>query len=411
MIIKKVSSYIRKLIIKNLYVPYSRYRLKQIRKKDKIKILFIIAELGAWKTESLYKRMLSHDRFEPILGVTTSIEVPGSKDSLINYIKSNGYSFVDLDVESNSISKINPDIKFYYKPYVGSYRNGLFFDKNLKSIVCHINYAFNSGGDYESYRHSIRRHSVLCFAENNCVVETIKSIPGLYSKNNVVTGVPMQDSLLIDKSECVDPWKKQGDRKRIIYAPHHSIPGTNGAYIEYSTFLLFGEFMLDLAKKYNSQVQWAFKPHPTLYKKLVNIWGQSKTDLYYSEWENMENSQLELGEYVGLFKYSDAMIHDCSSFTIEYLFTQNPVMFLQIDKTQTEQHQGKFAREAYFSHYIGNTKQEIEDFVVNVINGVDTMKKRRLEFMNNYLLPPNNRTACDNIIDAILGNGIYKNII
>ena len=47
-----------------------------------------------------------------------------------------------------------------------------------------------------------------------------------------------------------------------------------------------------------------------------------------SEWESLSNAQLETGKYVDLFMTSDAMIHDCGSFTIEYHYTLKPVMYL-----------------------------------------------------------------------------------
>ena len=41
-------------------------KMISIRKKDRIRFLFILQELSQWKTESLYKAMLDHPRFEPI---------------------------------------------------------------------------------------------------------------------------------------------------------------------------------------------------------------------------------------------------------------------------------------------------------------------------------------------------------
>lgn len=387
-----------------LYRAYAKYRINGIRKKEKIRVLFVVAELGSWKTELLYRSMLVHPRFDPIIGITESMEVPGSKGKLKEYLSKKEYKYVDLDKNPQSIKTLNIDIKFYYKPYPGSYKKGIYFDSNWNSIVCHINYALNTGGDLASYYHDIRKCSYMCFIENDAVLRTLKNIPKLYTKNNYVTGVPMQDMLLLPREKFKDPWKEQNRRKkRIIYAPHHSIPGTNGAYIEYSTFLLFGEFLLQMAIKYKDKVQWAFKPHPTLYPKLIKIWGKERTDKYYSIWRELEYTQIELGEYVGLFKYSDAMIHDCSSFVIEYLFSQNPVMFLQVDQTQTDSHQGEFAKEALKSHYIGHSEEEIEKFIINVINNVDSMHSKRLSYYDKYLIPPKNRTACDNIISALLG--------
>ena len=44
-------------------------RGEALRRKDVIKVLFILPNLPKWKTESLYEAMLAHPRFEPIIGV------------------------------------------------------------------------------------------------------------------------------------------------------------------------------------------------------------------------------------------------------------------------------------------------------------------------------------------------------
>lgn len=382
--------------------------IKEIRKKDEIRVLFVLAELGAWKTESLYVAMLKHPRFNPIIGVTTSLEVPGSKEQLVSYLKSKKYSFVDLDATNDSISSVSPDIKFYYKPYPNSYPSGIFFDYHMDSVVCHIFYGFSQGGTAHSFNHKIWRYSWKAFVENDIVINTAKSL-GVSTGNFVVTGTPMEDLLSQGKESFSNPWKLCGEKVKIIYAPHHSLKGTNKNFIEYSTFLELGETILHLAKKYSEKVQWAFKPHPTLYPKLLKVWGKEKTDAYYDEWKNMDNSQLELGEYVGLFKYSDAMIHDSCSFIVEYMFTGKPVMFLERQPQTAEQLMlGEFGYRAYQNHYHGKDEEQIEAFINDIILGNDPKKKERKKYYQDYLIPPYGMSASDNIIDAILGEGHYK---
>lgn len=392
----------------DVLIPYYRlkqnYRIRDIRKKERIRVLFVIAELGSWKTEILYLAMLNHPRFEPLLGVTTSQEVSGSKAKLIDYLIKKGYFYIDIDSIAHNIQNINPDIIFYYKPYVSSYPSGLFIEKNRKPVVCQINYAFNQGGTAEPYLHQIRKYAWREFVENRLVLETMTSLKGVYTGNKVVTGTPMQDILLLPKDNFEDPWKDKTGRKRIIYAPHHSLKGTNGGFIEYSTFLENGDFILELAKKYSDRVTWAFKPHPTLYPKLVNLWGKEKTDAYYNAWVNLGIGQLELGEYVGLFKHSDAMIHDSCSFIAEYMYTHKPVMFLEKKhRTADEMLLGEFGYSSYKLHYHGQNFKQIKDFVDDVINYRDPNMEQRTTFFDEYLLPPNGKTACENIINEILG--------
>lgn len=386
-----------------VYRAYQNWRIKQIRKKRQITVLFIIGEASTWKTETLYQAMLAHPRFRPVLGVTESLQVPGSKSILIDYLREKHYDYVDLDQPGNSIARIHPDIKFYYKPYESNYRHGLYFDYNLRSLVCSINYGFSSSGGPVAFRHEIRQYAWREFVENSSMVKEMAAV-GKDIRNKAVTGIPLQDFLSQPKETFADPWKGSGGKKRIIYAPHHSFKGCNGNFIEYATFLRFGEFMLRMAEKYADRVQWVFKPHPSLRLRLETEWGKERSAAYYRKWAELPNAQTELGAYNDIFHYSDAMIHDCSSFIVEYQYSGKPVLFLEEESHTKEQMQlSEFGYAAYKAHYHAKTEEEIESFIKQVINGDDPMKSEREAFFEQYLRIPNGKTACQNIIDTILG--------
>lgn len=387
----------------HIYHLYQNYKIKRIRNKAKIKVLFIIGEASTWKSEELYLTMLGHPRFYPILGVTESMHVPGSKEILIDYLNGKRYDFIDLDTNGNEIKKIDPDIKFYYKPYELNYRHGIYFDYNMKSIVCSLNYGFSASGGKIAFQHEIKKYAWRDFVENEAVVKAVKDA-SRYAGNKIVTGIPLQDFLSLPKEKCKDPWYPDRSKKRIIYAPHHSFKGYNGEFIEYATFLEFGEFMLGMAKKYANEVQWVFKPHPSLKLKLIKIWGEERTQEYYDAWASLPNAQLKVGAYNDIFAYSDAMIHDCSSFIVEYQYTHNPILFLEEKhRTAEEMFLNGYGYEAYKVHYHASTKQQIEDFIQSVIRGEDSMKEERDVFFNKYMTIPNGKSACENIIDVILG--------
>ncbi len=384
-----------------LYRLYIRWRIPQIKKKEKIRVLFVLAELSAWKTEMLYLAMKANKRFEAIIGVTTSMEVPGSKQPLIEYLKGKGYDYYDLDKSHNEIKKLKADLIFYYKPYDASYPKYISHRRNLRPIPLFINYCFSIDGEFTTQYTRIRDYSWFEFVENELVYDWRKKMLGWKASNVLATGTPMQDILLSGTGDGKDPWKGDGNKKRIIYAPHHSIKGTNPGGIEYSTILEYGEFILELAQKYKDVVQFAFKPHPTLYPKLIKIWGQERTDNYYRSWAEMENTQLELGEYSCLFKYSDALIHDSSSFIAEYYYTHKPAMFLEVERMKTE-YLTPLGFRAYENLYHGHSKDDIEGFVKDIIAGRDEKYDIRESFFKEHLVPPNHRSASENIINAIL---------
>lgn len=393
-----------------LYRKVMSLKIRRIRSKKVIKVLFVITEVGPWKTKELYKAMVKHKRFSPFIGISESCEVPDEKKELIHFLKNSGIPFVNLDKDSKNVfHAISPDIIFYQKPYEGVYKQNIQYWNHLKSSFCYVCYAFHSSDVSWSVNLPLFDCLWQQYFENTLVASPHRlSLMNDKGKQAVVTGLPIQDQLMIPKEKFADPWKKQDrQKKRIIYAPHHTIGDQHLSGLALSSFMENGEIMLELMHKYSDKVQWAFKPHPLLYTKLIKIWGQEKTDKYYEEWKNAENSQYENGQYDALFKYSDAMIHDCSSFSIEYHYTKNPVMYL-IRQHGLESSYNEFGQKAFDLHYKGHTKEDIEQFIENVINGIDPLKDEREKFYNECLIPPHGKTACENIINAILGEGEYK---
>lgn len=395
--------------------------VKRLRNKDNISVLFVLSDISLWKTEGLYLEMLKHPRFTPIIGTCLITADPPSEsirkyNALIDYLTKKGYFYREIYNFKNKNNNPNADIVFYQQPYEDIISPEVFFrsliDRN--TLICDAHYSMRALAitkqnkwviDIDLYRHCWQM-----YVENKLTAEFGK-VSLLRGKNIVITGMPIQDELLKDKKELIDPWKNQDTlKKRIIYAPHHTIP-TERNLINLSCFLDVCDIMLEMAQKYVGQVQIAFKPHPFLKKKLYRYWGAEKTDTYYEKWASMENTQIAEGEYISLFNYSDAMIHDCDSFTIEYTFMRKPVLFLTKPSQEyvRRNNLNKFGQMAFDLHDKGFSKEDIESFIINIIKGDDSLKLQREKFYNTYLKPPYGNSASQNIINAILGEKEYSN--
>lgn len=163
--------------------------------------------------------------------------------------------------------------------------------------------------------------------------------------------------------------------------------------------------MIELAKKYADEVQFAFKPHPHLHSVLSDNlgWGRAKTDAYFQSWATMPNTQLEEGKFQDLFKWSDGMIHDCGSFTGEYMFVKKPVIFMSKDINGIVRKADDFGKKCLNLHYVGKSLEDADNFIKNVIlTGDDPMKEERQRFYDEYLLPPNGKTVAENIHDDLV---------
>ena len=385
-----------------LYHDYLEFRVCCIRRKKTIRFGFLIQELSQWKTERLYLAMLAHPRFEPVLCISHNDWYPGSEMVMMDYCGRQGYKSVSLDPTRTFREQIKLDMVTLQKPYRTEIPVAFQPDNNRGLPYVVIPYYL---GTITTSWIVNQRLNILCwrqFVDNESCKRAWSRMHALGGSTYRVTGSPMMDELLTPKESLPDVWPVRDGRKRIIFAPHHTIADMHKEGIGYSTFLDYCDFMLEMRDKYQDRVFFVFKPHPALRFRLNEYWGKEKTDCYFAKWEKEGCSHIETGRYVSLFKYSDAMIHDCASFTVEYLYTDKPAMYLLKDEHH-EDNMIPYAKEAFDLHYKGRSQKDIESFILDIINDEDPLKEKRARFKEKNLLPPNGKTACENIIDSILG--------
>lgn len=400
-------SFIGTVLIRAAYWYYTRLftpvKAFIVRRKERIKVLFVITELGTWKSEALYVKMLAHPRFEPMIMVLPTPENPNAISSIMNYLEDKGFEYHSLSITDTIRKEIRADIIFYPKPYVGSYYPNQRFYWNFSSLLCYIVYGFHNIVSDFICNQPYHNYVWQCYFENQSAADDTAKVMDNKGRNIRITGLPMEDSFRLPIGMYRDVWKRQNcQKKRIIWAPHYSF--LHNSLLKYSTFLDYHKSMLNLAEKYQTEVQFAFKPHPLLRPYLNDYWGKDRTDAYFDKWTQLPNAQVELGQYIDLFMTSDAMIHDCSSFTNEYMYTRKPVMYLIRGSAAAHCSQlNTHTKKAFNLHYFGRSVEDIEMFILNVINGIDPYKESREQYYRDYLSPINGKSACDNIIDAILG--------
>ena len=219
-----------------------------------------------------------------------------------------------------------------------------------------------------------------------------------HGDNVEIVGALAEEKLMQKEYKVKDVWKPQEKKKkRIIWAPHHTVD----YLFNFSNFLNYCEDMLRLAEKYQEEIQVAFKPHPVLKFKLINLWGQEQTEDYYNRWANLANGQIEQGDYIDLFKTSDAMIHDCASFTVEYLYAQKPVLF-QIRDEKVKEEFNSFGQMCLEQHYLAYSIEETEKFIREVvIAGKDPKKQQREKFYKDYLYPKDGIMPSEKIFNIL----------
>lgn len=402
--------------LKELYIIESslllnRRNLKRLAgKHDVYNVVFFLEQASLWKYHHLYDLMEKSSRFNPIIVICPNVlksrkDMIASMHKTYSEMKKNGYNVMlgyneDKD-EYINVRALSPHIIFFTSPWEG-YMHSTFHVKHYSDILtCYMNYGWATTPHKWSFVTHVSLKSWRYFQECQDYNRLLKQWVSV--RNAVVTGYPMYDDFLLSKETGKD-WKiNDNNVKRVIYAPHHSIPLIADGILALSTFLIYFDIMLEIAEQYKEKIQFVFKPHPLLKPHLYQHpeWGIEKTDAYYKKWEEGVNTSLVNGGYVDLFKSSDAMIHDCSSFTMEYLYTKKPVLFLA--NIGHDNQANEVALRAYDAHYKAKTKEEICAFLDNVVlNGIDPKQQERESFYNDVLLPPNGCTASENILNEII---------
>ncbi|MBQ7061963.1 MAG: CDP-glycerol glycerophosphotransferase family protein [Bacteroidales bacterium] len=361
-----------------------------------VEVAFILTISGMWKVDYLFKALQDDKHYHPYVVICPYSIYKGFSDEEVEatlertraFVAGKGYEYViprDTRGRWQDIKKtLRPDIVFFTTPYKDIPPQ--YFVYNFRdTLTCYVSYGFSSLNTVKINFDLIFHNLVgVYFLETELNRRTAHEVARNKGVNVAVSGYPGTEVFLRKDYHPADPWKPQPHKKkRVIWAPHHTIDKT----LELSTFLLRCDDMLALAERYKDEIQFAFKPHQLLKFKLQQEWGAERVEAYYSRWRDMENTQLEEANYVDLFLTSDAMIHDCGSFTTEYLFMNKPVMYLTHDEHYKERF-SPFGLEAFECHYRGSSVNAIESFLRDaVIGGEDPKHAAREEFFDKYLKP------------------------
>lgn len=391
-------------------VAKHRKVIKHINKKKNATILFLISNESMWRCQSLYEFLKKDKRFNPLIAFLPFKTFSENQQlTCISQLKAlfvnTGTPYIDLSNIDNQVEyikkTISPDIIFFPQPYRGIF-NHLDFTDFEDSLLCYTPYGIITFDQPWIYNLRFSNVAWRLYFPSEVDRACARKEANNKGRNIVVVGSTTAEQYAQKETSSV--WKGiPGMHKRVIWAPHYSITGKD--LLHRASFLQLAEPMLALADKYKDTVQFAFKPHPRLLSELYKYpgWGEEKTDAYFSEWSDRPNTQLETGGYIELFKGSDAMIHDSGSFTAEYHCTGKPIMFFTPDKQAAEKQLNELGRAALDAHYLGNTVQDIESFIDRVVlQGDDPMKKMRKDFVDKYLLPPNGKTAAENIYEDLV---------
>lgn len=387
-------------------------RIKEIRRRGRAEVVFLATNLPMWRYDGVLRQMLTDNRFvctavvHPVMNYSEE-ETQRNNAVLQAYFQGLGTHCIlasDTEGMDAAISAMRrADIIFYPQPYGDLYGNQLDNRYYRQQLLCYVPYGVCTFSTQWAFNTALHNQAWRIYCESEFHRGEYQRLAFNRGVNVVVVGTPLADAFLHPTGK--EAWKPQAcKKKRIIWAPHFSIAADG---LHRNGFLWMADLMLELAKSYADRVQFAFKPHPRLLSMLYEHpeWGVQRANDYYAQWASMPNTQYESGAYADLFAESDAMIHDCGSFTVEYLFTRNPVMFVSSDVTSAVGAVNDFGRKAFEQHYIGSNDDDIKHFIDDVVlMGRDPKREDREAYFQSYLLPPGGVSVGQNIYQDIVSS-------
>ena len=171
-----------------------------------------------------------------------------------------------------------------------------------------------------------------------------------------------------------------------MICPHHTVTGWKP--LDISNFEKYESLYLNIANDFPN-IDFIFRPHPLLFTNMINSgkWTEKDKEMFLDNLLSKPNIVLsEEGNYFDLFANSDAMIHDCSSFIGEYLFTEKPCCYLLKSKEQIKETFSPLGQECLKNYYHAFTQEDIYRFINEVvIKQNDSLQQKREDFSRNVL--------------------------
>lgn len=377
-------------ILNNYRITIENLKQKH-REGKKINVIFFVIFDSVFPCYPIYEKMVKDSFFNPKIVIIPDtsrgdehmlLTYAQSYKSLLKKYKNVQKGYLETSKKYIDFSK-TADIVFYANPYTGMthpfFEINNFLNKNV--LNCYVTYTYFVLKHLSIYLLKLDTYNFFwkIFIESNEFYEEYQKYQTIGGINTIVTGYPKMDKL---KDEKIYIRK----RKIIIIAPHHTI--IKNPLINLSNFYKYANFFLKLPKLYPN-IDFIFRPHPLLITTLKKdeCWGKKRTETYIKQITNFSNVTYSRGgEYFGLFANSDGIIHDCSSFLVEYLFTEKPMLYLIKNKKQIKNEFMPLAQKSFKYIYKANSKKQIINFIDNIIiKNNDSLKEDRVNFVNKTL--------------------------
>ncbi|QTF91296.1 glycosyltransferase [Halomonas sp. BM-2019] len=378
----------------------------------KIRVGFVVSEKEKWNGDPLVQALDASGHFEwsfatclsKIATKQTPIERALNYEQQVAYFRQKGpVAFQLFDAARDCtlpVEDLDYDLVFLQQPWAMK-----DFPRRLigKSLCAYMHYGFMMMANHGMHYNIASFHSYLWkyFTQTQLHRQMhLQHDPSAVNKL-LVTGYPKLDVYREPPPPrtAVRVWKTHfhDDRRRVIFAPHHSLGNTS---LGMATFRWSGEAMAALRQQCQD-IDWVYKPHPTLAFSIVRnkVMSAEEYTVYVNGWAKGENSSVyDEGDYFDVFRSSDALVTDCGSFLAEYLPTGKPIIWLVSDETVGLNEVGEHLAKGF---YQVRTVEELNRvFQQVVIDGDDHLAAVRQSAIEQVL--PGDKTSSAAVVDDLI---------
>ena len=375
-------------------------RILQISEKIKsgkpAKVLFLVSSPSMFPARPLFEEMRKDNAFDARIAVIPDLRWP-NRDLIEEMSRCErelgaAYPAALLPPLRPAENGLWPDvlrdfdIAVFSSPYdLSNYRYNPSRLDVAGPLGLHVNYSFSTSVyGYKFWK--LLNHAFFwkTFFECDSTAAEYTEHSVLKGANAEVVGYVKMDALATAK-----PWPRNGNRKRVLIAPHHSVEGGANDTLAFSNFQRYADYFLALPEKH-PEIDFVFRPHPFLFTVLSNPskWGQAKVDDWIARMKAHRNVRWsDEGDYFPAFASCDAIVQDCGSYLAEWFYTGKPCCFMLKKPSDIETKFTPLGKECLSHCYIAYGASEIDAFLHDVVEGgADPKAAARDEFRKTIMV-------------------------
>ena len=393
----KINKYLQKVLdsIIRIWLKFPKF--------GKYKIRIFAQSPEVWPSlDSVWDAFSLDAKVDTLVVLLPFLHDSPSANSLEKFLLDRGISFIHGEKYNMLLDR--PDLVFFQNPY-DSTRPKQYHSTNLKRYnikFAYVPYGLEVGGGSDNiqwqYNQHVQKEAWRVFARSNRHKEMFRKYCDSRAKNVVVTGHPKLDLLIKAKNTQASLMpRSEFDNKRIVLWSSHFTVGNPP--LLWSTYQLFSEYIFKYFMESKSMVL-IFRPHPLFFSRMRNegILTESQEAEFKVRLNECPNVILdENPSYIDSFLLSDALMSDAGSFLLEYLPTENPILYLENPNGPGLNEEGSIVD----SYYVARRISDISKFLTMIDKGQDPLRNERLSRISEFLYK----------MDGMAGNRIKEHVL